>query len=218
MKKYIIKVTIDYNFQEGKIVKKLFRTVIVTGLLCTMVMSGCKKADKFDPSSNAINIKNDNTIEEAAIGEFAESYYNESDLTTYINDSVTAYNDANGKDKIKVSSVKVKDNTAKIMMKYQTYEDYQSYNNETLFVGTVSDALKEGYDFNVNFISAESNENVAKDDVISNVDSKVIVVSESLDYLVDLPSSIVYYSDNAALNGKKEAKITKDSLTYIIYK
>ena len=198
--------------------KKLLKTVIVTGLLCTVAMSGCKKADTFDPSSNAINIKSDNTIEEAAIGSFSESYYNESELTTYVNDSVASYNDANGKDKIKVSSVKVKDNSAKIMMKYQSYEDYQTYNNEVLFVGTVSDALKEGYDFNVNFISTETNENVAKDDIISHVDSKVVVVNESSDYLIDLPTAIVYYSDNTALNGKKEAKLTKDSLTYIIYK
>lgn len=183
-----------------------------------MAFSGCKKAWKFDPDTNAIYVKKDKTIQEAAIGEFTETYYSEEELKTYVNESVTGYNESNGKDKITVSSISVKDNVAKVMMKYQTYEDYQNYNNAVLFVGSISDAIKEGYDFSVDFVDAETNEKVKKDTVISDTELNVIVVSEPNDYVINLASDMKYYSDNAVANTKKEVKITKDTLTYIVYK
>lgn len=198
--------------------KKELKKVLITGLICMMAFSGCKKAWKFDPDMNAIYVKKDKTIQEAAIGEFAETYYSEDELKTYVNESVTSYNESNGKDKITVSSISVKDNVAKVMMKYQTYEDYQSYNNAVLFVGSISDAIKEGYDFSVDFVDAETNEKVKKDTVISDTELNVIVVSEPNDYVINLASDMKYYSDNAVANTKKEVKITKDTLTYIVYK
>lgn len=198
--------------------KKELKKVLITGLICMMAFSGCKKAWKFDPDTNAIYVKKDKTIQEAAIGEFAETYYSEEELKTYVNESVTGYNESNGKDKITVSSISVKDNVAKVMMKYQTYEDYQNYNNAVLFVGSISDAIKEGYDFSVDFVDAETNEKVKKDTVISDTELNVIVVSELNDYVINLASDMKYYSDNAVANTKKEVKITKDTLTYIVYK
>lgn len=198
--------------------KKEMKKILISGLICTLAFSGCKKAWKFNPDENAIYIKQDKTIEEAAIGTFLENYYSEEELKAYANDTATSYNEINGKDKITVSSVTVKDNNAKVMMKYQSYEDYQNYNNTELFVGTISEAMKQGYDFNVNFVDVDSDEKVKNNTVISDTELNVIIVSEKDDYIVDLASDIMYYSDNAQLNSKNEVKITKDVLTYIVYK
>ena len=193
-------------------------------ILCMGLLSGCSK--KADVETSTVFIEKKGNIVSVDVEALDRDYYDMDELESYITEHVTEYTDKNG-ETIEKESFVVADGQAKLMMKYDTCEDYTGFNGIELYNGTVVKARAAGYDFDTEFYSPEDDtQKVGKDTVIAEDDNNVAIIRANVD--VQVPGTILYVSvqegTNAAVTGKNKVSITSGEsgeeagLTYIVYK
>lgn len=204
------------------------KRIISISLACVMIaglLTGC--GNSLDVDCDTVYVEKKGTIIGAAVQKLDKDYYNEDELEEFIDTKEEAYQEEHGKSSVKVSDFSVKDGVADLLVKYAGYEDYQEFNNVTLFAGTVPQALAAGYDFNTKF--TEIKDGKASGEVesskITESDYKVVVLSEKIDVKVD--GTIKYISsDHTSLKAKDTVSIklpenAEDgadlSLVYVVY-
>lgn len=211
------------------------------GVLCSMAMiavisfSGCGVST--DADTNTLFIGANGKITEVAVEEFEKDYYNEDELKEYIDEVVESYKNDGGKGSVSVKKYTVQDQTAKLVIEYDSYESYAAFNEAELYVGTVVQAKAEGYEFPEDFYtpdqaaeeSTESvsdsviTEDVAEIDVLADEKNKVLILEQNTD--VQVKGEILYVSDHVKVTGKDTATVYGEGtdsadvkLVYIIYK
>lgn len=183
--------------------------------------------NSLDADCNTVYVEKKGTVIGASIEKMDKDYYSEEELEKFIDEKVETYQKNHEKSSVKVSDFSVKDGVAELFVKYAGYEEYQEFNNVTLFAGTVPQALAAGYDFNTKF--TEIKDGKASGEVesskITESDYKVVVLSEKIDVKVD--GTIKYISsDYTSLKAKDTVSIklpenaedgAELSLVYVIY-
>lgn len=183
--------------------------------------------NSLDADCNTVYVEKKGTVIGASIEKMDKDYYSEDELEKFIDEKVETYQKNHEKSSVKVSDFSVKDGVAELFVKYAGYEEYQDFNNVTLFAGTVPQALAAGYDFNTKF--TEIKDGKASGEVesskITESDYKVVVLSEKIDVKVD--GTIKYISsDYTSLKAKDTVSIklpenaedgAELSLVYVIY-
>ena len=121
----------------------------------------------------------------------------------------------------------MEEGVAKLYINYKGYEEYQDFNEVTLFSGTVPQALAEGFDFNTEFTEIKGGEaaGTVSKDKITDTDAKVIILSEKVDVKVD--GTIQYVSsqyttikakDTVSIQLPEDAADGEEStLVYVVY-
>lgn len=193
--------------------------------LCLVFFAGCSK--KTDVKTSTLFVEKKGNLISVDVEALDKDYYDESELESYISDHVEEYNSKNGGN-VKKSSFNVKDGIAKLMMEYESYEDYAGFNGIEFYSGTVLKAQADGYDFDTEFYSpAEdmgSSKAAAKEDVLADEDYKAIIIKAHVD--VQVPGELLYVSSkNVEIKGDNTVSILNSNsdgdeaeLTYIIYK
>ena len=64
---------------------------------------------------------------------------------------MASYQEENGKSGVEVKKYEVKNGVARLLMEYDGYDSYASFNEAKLYTGTLRQAQADGYDFDVNF-------------------------------------------------------------------
>lgn len=212
-------------------------------ILMISLISGC--ATKF-PDTDTVYIQKNGEISEASVESFDKKYYSQDELESYIKDEISDYKKKHDDGSVKLTSLKMEDKKAKLMMKYDGYQSYSDFNGRKLFTGTIVQAIAAGYKFNVNFVqvedgkikgesvgtesatesltetSTQANKAVAPvnaEDVTKNEDYKVVVINE--DTNVEVKGTICYVSANGVtLKDKSTAAVKElnDEVSYIVYK
>ena len=121
-------------------------------ILMISLVSGC--ATKF-PDTDTVYIQKNGEISEASVESFDKKYYSQDELESFIKDEIADYEDAHDSGSVKLTSFKMEDKTAKLMMKYDGYQNYSDFNGTELFEGTVVQAIAAGYKFDVDFAEVE---------------------------------------------------------------
>lgn len=204
------------------------KKIISIGLVCVMItglLTGCGKS--LDVDCSTVYVEEDGTVLGAAIEKMDKKYYSEKELEEFVDEKVEAYQKDHDKSSVKISDFSVKDQVAELYMKYAGYEEYQDFNNVTLFSGTVPQALAAGYDFNMKFTKVKDGKASGEADSskIKESDYKVVILTEKIDVKVD--GTIKYISsDYTSLKAKDTVSIklpenAEDgadmSLVYIVY-
>ncbi len=192
--------------------KNLKAYVVV--IIMLLLVTGCS-LKSFDADTNTVYVKKDGSVMEAIIEDFSESYYDSTELESLINDSIDEYN--GDTQRVKLDKFNVKDNTAKLITEYETANDYAEFNEEDFFVGTISEAMKAGYDFDQEFTNLEDEIAIGSETIQSLTQYKVIIFEGKSEIKTD--SKIAYISDNAELINEKTAKLKEEAegLAYIVY-
>lgn len=205
------------------------RRIISISLVCllmTGLFSACGKSLEAD--RDTVYIQKKGSIIGAAIADFDKDYYDEEELKAFAEERVQEYQEEHGKNSVTIDKFSVEEGTAKLYMKYAGYEDYQEFNEVTLFSGTVPQALAAGFTFDTDFTKIKDGKaagSVENTEVV-DTDYKVVVLSEKVEVKVD--GSVQYMSsDYTSLKGKdtvtvqvpEEAEDGEElSLVYIVYK
>jgi hypothetical protein len=209
-------------------------SILLAAILVVGLFAGC---GKFTSDTNALYIKKDGTIEAASIETFDKDYYEDSELETFIDDEISAYESSGGSGTVKKDSFQIKDGTASLYMTYSGWEAYAAFNEKTLYTGTVADAIAAGYSMDdVVLIDAEtaklsldarnasgdaatdasadasadaSDEAQQNAEVKDHVDYKVVITDEDNDIKVD--GTVLYVSDvNATVTADDMVTIEKE--------
>lgn len=192
--------------------KNLKAYVVVVIML--LFVTGCS-LKSFDADINTVYVKKDGPVMEAIIEDFSKSYYDSTELESLINDSIDEYND--GTEKIKLDKFNVKDSTAKLITEYETASDYAAFNEVDFFAGSISEAIKAGYDFEQEFTNLEDEIAIGSETIRSLTQYKVVIFEDKSEIRTD--NKIVYISNNAELVNEKTAKLQEEAegLAYIVY-
>lgn len=204
------------------------KRMISISLVCVMIaglLTAC--GSSLDADCNTVYVEKKGTVIGASIEKMDKDYYKEDELKEFIDEKVEAYQKEHEKNSVKVSDFSVKDGVAELFMKYAGYEEYQEFNDVTLFAGTVPQALAAGYDFNTEFTKIKDGKasGEVESSEVTESDYKVVVLSEKIDVKVD--GTIKYMSsdftsikadDTASIQLPENAEDGAElSLVYIVY-
>ena len=112
--------------------KRLVCTVCSV-LLCAGLLSGC--GTSLEGEESVVYVGKKGVIASLDVETLDQSYYDETELKSYVDAEVEDYTAEHGKNAVKVESLKVEDGVAKLKMKYKTPEDYTAFNGIELYQG-----------------------------------------------------------------------------------
>lgn len=175
-----------------------------------------------EQESSAIEFRRNGTVVVTSVETLDQEYYDAAELKTTIRDAVGAYNDANGGG-VKQTSFSVTENTARLVMTYDSPEAYESFNDTTLYVGTVQGAMDAGFDF-ASIMSSVSNADSSKilneatlEQLLAN---EVIILTEQANVVT--AEGILYATPNLGVTDETHASaigtISEESPAIIILK
>ncbi len=176
-------------------------------------------------SRTTVHVKNNGKVVENVAEDFDKEYYDEKELEKFIDQSVDEYTEETGKKDVKAKGFSVKDKKAYLTMKYKSTDAYMDFNQETLYAGTIVQAIADGYTLPEEFYPVKDGKlkKTATDKSIKENDEyKVIITSENLDVATGGEVCFVSRTDAKIVDGKtvsiQKENADDTSLTYIIYK
>jgi len=199
--------------------------------LLLIVLSGCSAGKtKFEPTKSSILLNKDGSVVSADIEALNKDHYIQEELVTFVESQVDLYNtertgtntEAKEDLPIMVEKCAITDQTATVRLKYETVEDYLAFNStmrvvpEALFVGTIAEAKKAGYEFEGSFVKVKDNSPIDSSEAVKNEKQYVAVVEGILPVQVD--GSILYMTDKVTKGEDSLVTGVDDVVSYIIFK
>ncbi|MCR4744399.1 MAG: hypothetical protein K5894_04120 [Lachnospiraceae bacterium] len=128
-------------------------------------------------SGNSIKISKSGVIKETIYEDFDTEKYSEEELEKMVNDTIAEYNnDSEEKDAVKLSSLKIKNGNAIMVMEYASPEVYTDFNNIPLTISESDDGTKLSLNMDVSVITPSKIKDSSGN--VEITDSKVAIVKE----------------------------------------
>ena len=194
--------------------RKAVQIGLLSALMVTL-LTGCG-AD-FSADKDTVYIQKKGTIKGANVADFDKEYYDETELSDFIKETVDTYVEQAGEGTVEIQEFAVSDGVAHVYLNYAGAEDYAQFNGVKFYEGTVLDAKAEGYEIPDAFTSVTDDETTW--DAEGN---KIVIIGQQTQVKVD--GTILFVSANASVTGKNTADVSYDILdeeaqpAYIVYK
>ena len=185
------------------------------GALAITLLTGC--GAEFSADKDTVYVQKKGTIKGANVADLDKEYYDETELSDFITDTVDTYVSKAGNGTVTIGEFAVENGVAHVYLDYAGAEDYAQFNGVEFFAGSVLDAKAEGYVI-PDALTAVTDKETAWD-VEGN---KIVIVGQQTQVQVD--GTILFVSENASATGKNTADVTYDILdenaqpAYIVYK
>lgn len=124
---------------------KKYLGLVLSVILCAGLLVGCGK--DYKKSDSTLFIEKKGKVVCTDVVEFDSSKYSEEEFEQYVDVTIEHYNNEYGEKKVKKDSLEFADGKCTLVLKYETVEDFARFNGYELFVGTVAEALANGYSF-----------------------------------------------------------------------
>ena len=183
-------------------------------LAAAVLLTGC--GEKFEPTESTVYVTSKGVVQSAIMESFDKAYYNFEELSEDIEKEVKSYCLDLNEEAITVESLTQEGDTVKLLMNYQTVEDYASFNEVILFAGTYAEAVDAGY---VAEELYDTEGQTVENDLEELAELKVIVTEESV--CIQTSGKIRYISDNVTMVDKKLARAVeagKSHPAFVLYK
>ncbi|WP_167958229.1 hypothetical protein [Anaerosporobacter faecicola] len=194
-------------------------TLVLVGALVALMAVGCKKGDSSlraeDVTTNTIIVKKDDTVQSSFVEEFDKEYYSKEELEEFIDQEVKEYNDQNGEEQVKMSSIHVADKKASVVFYYHDIEDYANFNGIDTRIFTIEQAGQDSDFLAAEFINAKTEDSVAKDVVLQEEEAQVLLLQEPV--VIKVEGTVLYYS-NVKKIAKNEWQADGENLAVVVYK
>ena len=156
----------------------------------TMILSGC--GSSYEASDSTVFILKNGKVVSVDVEDFAEDTYSLSDLQAYVESALETYTSVNGSKSVTLTDLSVEEDVASLTLTYASVEDYAAFNDTELYTGTVIQALRDGYTFDVSFKKASDGEEVSVSEVLDSEKLNLVIIKANT--TVTVPGEIVYYS------------------------
>lgn len=186
-------------------------------MLLPALLAGCNdKEEQYYETTLKIDKKGN--ITENIVESFDKDYYDVSELANEFEKEVQNYNDSMGSEEIRLKGTEQKDGEVFVKVEFNGPSDYQSFVGEEMFIGTIDDAVQNGYSMNVSLKGVDKGDIISRVQIMGMKDKNIVIMSEPV--RVKLYSDIAYVSANVDVVGSKEARILSESggLAYIVLK
>lgn len=192
----------------------------------SMLLGAC--GAKLDVQENTIALQRNGKILEAAVESFDQSYYDQEELNTYVQNVVDDYTAEHGKKSVSVTDSKVEEKKAYLTLQYENAETFSDFTGIECFNGSIVEAQSAGYDFDLDFYPVTDGKadtkTVKGSTLLDDDDLKVLIVKENSDLIV--PGKIAYVStEGTKVASEKQVNVTQKEqdtdeavLVYVLYK
>ena len=192
----------------------------------SMLLGAC--GAKLDVQENTIALQRNGKILEAAVESFDQSYYDQEELDTYVQNAVDDYTAEHGKKSVSVTDSKVEEKKAYLTLQYENAETFSDFTGIESFSGSIVEAQSAGYDFDLDFYPVTDGKADTKavkgSTLLDDDDLKVLIVKENSDLIV--PGKIAYVStEGTEVTSEKQVNVTQKEqdtdeaiLVYVLYK
>ena len=192
----------------------------------SMLLGAC--GTKLDVQENTIALQRNGKILEAAVESFDQSYYDQEELNTYVQNAVDDYTTEHGKKSVSVTDSKVEEKKAYLTLEYENAETFSDFTGIECFSGSIVEAQSAGYDFDLDFYpvtDGKADTKTVKGSTLLDDDNlKVLIVKENSDLIV--PGKIAYIStEGTEVTSEKQVNVTQKEqdtdeavLVYVLYK
>ena len=192
----------------------------------SMLFGAC--GAKLDVQENTIALQRNGKILEAAVESFDQSYYDQEELDTYVQNAVDDYTAEHGKKSVSVTDSKVEEKKAYLTLQYENAETFSDFTGIECFSGSIVEAQSAGYDFDRDFYPVTDGKadtkTVKGSTLLDDDDLKVLIVKENSDLIV--PGKIAYVStEGTEVSSEKQVNVTQKEqdtdeavLVYVLYK
>ena len=191
----------------------------------SMLLGAC--GAKLDVQENTIALQRNGKILEAAVESFDQSYYDQEELNTYVQNAVDDYTAEHGKKSVSVTDSKVEEKKAYLTLQYENAETFSDFTGIECFNGSIVEAQSAGYDFDLDFYPVTDGKadtkTVKGSTLLDDDDLKVLIVKENSDLIV--PGKIAYVStEGTEVASEKQVNVTQKEqdtdeavLVYVLY-
>lgn len=171
---------------------KKMRHAVLAIILCLGMLAGCGSGISAD--ENTVFVKKDGSVVSVDVENFDANTYDEQGLKEYVEQTISEYNEENGKNLVKLKNLSVKDGQAKLTLQYASAADYRKLSGIDFFAGTLAEALAAGYTFDADFASVKDGVPFACDtgEFINDSSYKVVIIKGNTN--VQVKGKIAYVS------------------------
>lgn len=186
---------------------------LFTGIL---ILSGC--GTDRDRESR-LSLDKDGVVVSTIYENFDQDYYDISELSDMATEEISYYNSEYISPRITLDeTTKFEDESyVKLVMTFDSCQDYSHFNQEVLFFGTVQDAVESGYELSAGLVDREGNKiDLGSSDFLGR---HIVISSEKV--IIDTPYNIEFMTNGVTLRDKKEADLTNvlsDSVQLLLSK
>ncbi len=180
--------------------------LIVGIILLASMVTGCTNISK-DATENTFIINKDGSITDVSVEDYTESSFSIDDLERFVTDAVSDYNQKKGEDTISLESYTEENKIVKLIMNYNSIEDYNAFNGTEFSIEKVSDSKLTG-----DFVDAKGT-----DTTVGDIDGTYNVLTIDVDTEVYI-KTMKYYNNVLTLNEDNTVSIMDNNIGYIIYK
>lgn len=183
---------------KAKARKRQKQKLVITAILAVVLLIVCIVAlfvlgviGGKVASENSVYILEDNKILSTSIEAFDEDALDKGELKSYMRETISAYNKENGSTLVRQKSFKVKDGVAALTVQYENADVFEEFFGTELFVGTIAEAMAEGYSFDMPFASVNGKvKEVTSDEFVSDDTYKVAIIRSNTKVTVE---GTIYY-------------------------
>ncbi len=188
-------------------------------MLGAAVFTGCGQNES---TVSTISVDKDGRISYLIYEDFSRDYYDLEELSDMASAEISEYNSEYISEKIKLESVESmeKDDATfvKMVMDFDSADDFTVFNEQSLFYGTVEEARENGFTLSPSLVD-DNGEKLPEEFLNEHADRHVIITNDRSRIIT--PFNIEYATKGVRLNGKKEAEladVTADTVQLLLSK
>jgi len=197
-------------------------------IMAVCLLAACGQAKLPDMvERNSIVINKDGGITSYLVRDFDKDYYELSELTVMAREMASEYNSQNGADSVTARTVEMLNDGSQrvqVIYDYVSYIHFNGFNEESLYYGTVGDAVSENkaadtfFGLTLDFSNVKNVRDGSEADGDKLADRHIIIADTNA--LIYCPEEVAYLSEGAVLNedGSVDASQTDGIVTIIMKK
>ena len=165
---------------------------------------------RFDSNTSVVFLLEDGGIVSNDVIYFDTSKYDKTELESFIKESIRTYNQKNGENSVVQKSLSLENNIASLILLYKDASIYEDFSGIELFMGSMSEAVSEGYKFDGKFakiVNGKATE-CSVSDFSDKTDLKVAIIKANTKIQVE--GEILYMSAENVMGYGKNWVVTKN--------
>jgi uncharacterized lipoprotein NlpE involved in copper resistance len=203
--------------------------LIIMMVLFLFSLTGCWNQEEINPIpefklDNAIAIDEAFSITATLVDSFSESYYRREELLVMVSEEASAFNTQFGAGSMRVEKVETGQDLVNVVINFANQRAYENYFEAVIFIGTIEEALNNGFKLDVAFNDTSNGETVTLDSFASTRDIKIFITNEhtvKAPLTVETFGKILYVSDGVdKWLGNNSVRIADavGEFTYVVFK
>lgn len=181
----------------------LLGSAVVVIAIIVAALIGVIRLLTHDVEQSTLTIQEDGSIISEELQAFQEEYYSKKELKAYSTEAIKEYNEQVGSEAIKLKKVSVKQDVAYMKLEFASYKDYTDFTGYEMFVGTIKEAKKAGYQFGDTYVmvaEGKKGKNIPTEDVLSQEENQVVILKQNIAVEMKKPIKIVSDCDTVMVS------------------